>query len=72
MSRVIEYYYALASPWSYLGNALLKEIATRHDVNIDPIIIHYDHMFYAAGTIPLPRRPALRKAYRLVELERWS
>lgn len=72
MSRVIEYYYALASPWSYLGNALLKEIATRHDVNIDPIIIDYDHMFDAAGTIPLPRRPTLRKAYRLVELERWS
>ena len=29
-------------------------------------------MFDAAGTIPLPRRPTLRKAYRLVELERWS
>ena len=72
MSRVIEYYYALASPWSYLGNEFLREIADRHDAKIDPIIIDYDHMFAASGTIPLPQRPALRKAYRLVELKRWS
>jgi 2-hydroxychromene-2-carboxylate isomerase len=32
----------------------------------------YEHMFTAAGTIPLPARPVLRKAYRLVELQRWS
>ncbi|MGI9521155.1 MAG: hypothetical protein ACR2PG_05845, partial [Hyphomicrobiaceae bacterium] len=28
--------------------------------------------FDAAGTIPLPKRPPLRKAYRLIELKRWS
>jgi len=72
MSRVIEYYYALASPWSYLGNEFLREIAARHGAVIDPIIIDYDHMFAASGTIPLPQRPPLRKTYRLVELTRWS
>ena len=39
---------------------------------IDPVIVDYDPMFAAAGTVPLPKRPALRKAYRLVELRRWS
>jgi 2-hydroxychromene-2-carboxylate isomerase len=68
----IEYYYALASPWSYLGNQKLWEIAARYGVEIDPVIIDYDHMFEAAGTIPLPKRPPLRKAYRLIELRRWS
>ena len=29
-------------------------------------------MFAATGTVPLPERPPLRKAYRLVELRRWS
>ena len=71
-SRVVEYYFALASPWSYLGNDRLRAIATAHDVVIDPIIVDYDRMFAATGTIPLPQRPPLRKAYRLVELRRWS
>ena len=70
--RTIEYYFALASPWSYLGNERLREIATAHDAVIDPVIVDYDRMFAAAGTIPLPERPPLRKAYRLVELQRWS
>ena len=70
--RTIEYYFALASPWSYLGNQRLREIAAAHDAVIDPVIVDYDAMFAAAGTIPLPERPPLRKAYRLVELRRWS
>ncbi|MCY4452697.1 MAG: 2-hydroxychromene-2-carboxylate isomerase [Immundisolibacterales bacterium] len=72
MARVIEYYYALASPWSYLGNDLLRRIAAEHDARIDPVIIDYDPVFTATGTIPLPGRPRVRKAYRLVELARWS
>ena len=69
---MIEYYYALASPWSYLGNKALWQIAADTGARIDPVIIEYEHMFAAAGTIPLPGRPALRKAYRLIELQRWS
>lgn len=72
MTRTIEYYYALASPWSYLGNDALRALAGRHGLEIDPIIIDYDQMFEAAGTVPLPGRPPLRKAYRLIELERWA
>ena len=72
MTLSIEYYYALASPWSYLGNQALWRIAAQTGANIDPVIIDYEIMFAAAGTIPLPGRPPLRKAYRLVELRRWS
>ena len=70
--RIIEYYFALASPWSYLGNDRLREIAAAHGAVIDPVIVDYDPMFAAAGTVPLPERPPLRKSYRLVELRRWS
>ena len=70
--RTIEYYFALASPWSYLGNDRLREIAAAHGAIIDPVIVDYDPMFAAAGTVPLPERPPLRKSYRLVELRRWS
>ena len=71
-ARIVEYYFALASPWSYLGNDRLREVAAARDASIDPVIVDYDRMFAAAGTIPLPERPPLRKAYRLVELRRWS
>ena len=72
MARTIEYYYALASPWSYLGNDRLRRIAAGHGALIDPFIIDYDPVFTATGTVPLPKRPPVRKAYRLVELARWS
>ena len=70
--KTIEYYYALASPWSFLGNEKLVQIAERFDLTIDPIIIDYDEMFEAAETVPLPRRPRLRKQYRLIDLKRWG
>ena len=72
MERTIEYYYALASPWSYLGNDPLRRMAADHGARIDPFIIDYDPVFTATGTVPLPKRPRVRKAYRLVELARWS
>ena len=64
-TRVIEYYFALASPWSYLGNDRLRAIAAAHDATIDPIIVDYDRMFTAAGTIPLPHRPPLAQGISL-------
>ena len=70
--KTIEYYYALASPWSFLGNGKLLQIAERFDLTIDPIIIDYGEMFEAAETVPLPRRPRLRKQYRLIDLKRWG
>ena len=70
--KTIEYYYALASPWSFLGNGKLLQIADRFNLKIDPIIIDYDEMFEAAETVPLPRRPRLRKQYRLIDLKRWG
>ena len=70
--RIIEYYFALASPWSYVGNDRLRQIAAAHGAIVDPVIVDYDPMFAATGTVPLPERPPLRKAYRLVELRRWS
>ena len=70
--ETLEYYYALASPWSFLGNQKLIVIADKHQLTIDPIIIDYDKMFTAAKTVPLPERPILRKEYRLADLRRWA
>ena len=56
MGRLIEYYYALASPWSYLGNDKLREIAQRYSLQIDPIIVDYD----AQVMVVFSRRQNLR------------
>ncbi len=70
--QTIEYYFALASPWSFLGNEKLQQIADKFSLTIDPIIIDYEEMFEAAETVPLPQRPLLRKQYRLIDLKRWG
>lgn len=72
VDRVIEYCHALASPWSYLGNDLLRSIAAHHGATVDPITVDYDRVFTAAGTVPLLKRPPLRRTYRLIEFARWS
>lgn len=72
MAAVIDYYFAVVSPWSYLGSARLAAIARRHGatVRVKPVAI--GDLFGRTGGVPLPQRAPERQAYRLVELERWS
>jgi len=72
MPVTIEYYYALASPWAYLGHSAFMAIIEKHGARVDDLLIDYETAFHAAGTLMLPQRPALRKKYRLLELKRWS
>ena len=52
-ARIIEYYFALASPWSYLGNDRLRAVAAANDATIDSIIVDYDRMFGAVHDSPV-------------------
>jgi len=70
--EIIEYYYALASPWSFIGHKTLINISNSNNLKIDPIIIDYEEMFKIMGTVPLPKRPAIRKSYRLIDIQRWA
>jgi len=72
MGLTVEYYFALASPWAYLGHAQLVDICRRHGARIDDLLIDYAQAFAAAGTAMLAHRPPLRRKYRLLELKRWS
>ncbi|WP_282608724.1 2-hydroxychromene-2-carboxylate isomerase [Pelagibius sp. Alg239-R121] len=72
MKTHIDYYLSVTSPWVYLGNPRLEEIALRKNcsVNIKPAKFH--EIFSQTGGLPLPKRAPERKAYRLMELRRWS
>ncbi|MGD1876633.1 MAG: 2-hydroxychromene-2-carboxylate isomerase [Kiloniellaceae bacterium] len=72
MSKVIDYYLTLISPWAYLGSQRFAEIAQRHgaDVRVKPV--NFGEIFPRTGGLPLAKRAPERQAYRMMELKRWS
>ena len=73
MERVVDYYMTPLSPWSFLGHGRLREICALHNasIRIKPIDLG-TRVLPAGGGVPLAQRSLQRKAYRLVELRRWS
>lgn len=71
MSREIEYYFSLHSPWTYLGHRLFREIAAKHGCDIVYRPVPLRSVFDETGGLPLPKRHPVRQRYRLVELQRW-
>lgn len=72
MTKVVDYYFAPPSPWSWLGHDRLVAIAARHGAQIDIKPCDMGKVFSVSGGLPLAKRPPQRQAYRLVELKRWS
>lgn len=72
-TKVVDYYFALQSPFAYLGHRAFEDILEDAEaaVRTRPINL-VGKVFPATGGVPLPQRSEARKAYRLVELERWS
>ncbi|MDQ0511916.1 2-hydroxychromene-2-carboxylate isomerase [Ancylobacter amanitiformis] len=71
MSRSIDYYFSISSPWAFLGYAAFLDVAHRHGlrINFRPVLL--GELFAETGGLPLPRRHPVRQRYRLVELKRW-
>src|SRR6266436_7935317 len=71
MPITVDYYMTLNSPWTYLGSALLAEIARRHSVTVNVKPAKFAPIFEQTGGLPLPKRSPQRRAYRMMELKRW-
>ncbi len=71
MAKVIDYYYVLISPWTYLGGSRFTEIAERHGATVNCKPMDLGKVFPVSGGLPLAKRAPQRQAYRLVEIERW-
>ncbi len=71
MAEKLVVYYALQSPWTYLGWRRFLELAK--DRGRTPVFrpIQMPKVFEASGGLPLAKRPAQRQAYRMMELKRW-
>jgi 2-hydroxychromene-2-carboxylate isomerase len=71
MSRTIDYYFTIASPWTYLGHNLFHHIAAKHGATIRYKPMPILEVFEATGSLPLPKRPPVRQRYRWLEMQRW-
>lgn len=72
MSRRVDVYFSLLSPWAHLGQEPLLEIAERRGVEIAWKPMPLMNVFAETGGVPLPKRPIQRRRYRDVELRRWA
>ena len=71
MAKVVDYYFTLNSPWTYLGSARLERMAAAQGAEIRVKPAKMAVIFPQTGGLPLPKRAPARQAYRLVELARW-
>jgi len=71
MTKRIDYFLALQSPWTYLGHERLQSAADRHGAEIMVYPVDFARIFAETGGLPLPQRPPARRAYRMAELRRW-
>ena len=72
MRKSIDYYFTVTSPWSYLGDARLREITARCNATLQHRPVNAGDIFSKTGGLPLKDRSHERQAYRLRELARWS
>ncbi len=71
MSKTIDYYFSLVSPYTYLGDAVFTEIAARHGATVHRKPMELGKIFPQTGGLPLPKRAPARQTYRMMELKRW-
>ena len=73
MIMKIEYFYSLASPFTFLGSEKLQNIAKTHNAEIveKPCDL-VGGIFLKTGGTPVSQRSTQRQKYRLDELKRWS
>ncbi len=69
--KTIDYYFTLVSPWTFIGDPILRGHAAAHGATIRHIPVNLGAVFEATGGIPLPKRSEARKALRMQELKRW-
>ena len=71
MSRQVDYYFSLSSPWAYIGHKAFRDVVAAHGlaVNHKPVVLV--DLFSETGGLPLVKRHPVRQRYRMVELQRW-
>jgi 2-hydroxychromene-2-carboxylate isomerase len=69
MSFVVDYFFSIGSPWTYLGQDHLRRLDEKYGLIVrpQPVTILPEN-----GAIPLRDRPAARSKYYFTDLKRWA
>ena len=71
MAKTIDYYFTLASPWTYLAGARFADLVERNGLAVNWKPYDIMHVFGLTGTKPVKQRPPQIQKNRLNELRRW-
>jgi 2-hydroxychromene-2-carboxylate isomerase len=71
-AKVIDYYVTMSSPWAFLGHAPFIAMAEKHGARVNHKPFGIREVFAVSGGLVLQQRSPQRRAYRQVELIRWS
>ncbi|MFJ6325314.1 MULTISPECIES: 2-hydroxychromene-2-carboxylate isomerase [unclassified Rhizobium] len=69
MTKTIDYFFGIGSPWAYIGLEPFKALAARFDAQIEPYVIP---LIEDNGAIYARNRPDARRAYGVKDLKRWA
>jgi len=68
----ITYFFSMNSPWTYMGSARFHRMAKQYHAQVAVKPAPFAQVLAATGGVPQPQRSPQRRAYRLMELRRWS
>jgi 2-hydroxychromene-2-carboxylate isomerase len=71
MTRQVDYYFSLQSPWAYIGHKSFLEVARNYDLKVNHKPVLLVDLFSQTGGLPLMKRHPVRQRYRMMELQRW-
>ena len=71
MNKIVDYYFAPQSPWTYLGHARFAAMAAAANATVRVLPADFGKVFAVSGGLPLGKRAPQRQAYRLQELARF-
>ena len=60
------------SPWAYLGAQRFYDLQNKYNFKINHYPLDMLKLFSLTGGLPLGKRSEQRKAYRIMELQRWK
>ena len=71
MTRQVDYYFSLQSPWAYIGHRTFRDVVSAHGITVNHKPVVLVDLFSETGGLPLLKRHPVRQRYRMLELQRW-
>jgi 2-hydroxychromene-2-carboxylate isomerase len=69
LTKIVEYFFSIGSPWSYIGFDAFVDLAAKNEVEIKPYLTT---VVEENGGIFSRNRPEIRRGYWTRDLKRWA